>query len=155
MCVPALGLIGGLVGSVVSAMGAMQQANAQAEQAEYNAKVAEINARSARFEAASNADKKEDEYQALRGRQTATAGAAGVRLTGSPLRVVSETFSDQYLDTANIIWQGETQGTGYQNKAEDLRTQAKNYRQAGAISAVGSILGGFSKLPGAGSTLKI
>jgi len=149
MCIPALGLIG----AAVSAIGTIASAQAQAAQAEYNAKVAEINARTARQAAGANADKKQDEYVSLRGRQRALIGASGVRLAGSPDIVINQdTYRDQYLDTANIIWSGETQAVGYENKATDLRMQAKGYKTAGAIGAVGSL---FSGLKGAGTSLKI
>lgn len=143
----------GLIGAAVSAIGTIASSQAQAAQAEYNAKVADINAQTARQAAAANAEKKTAEYDTLRGRQRGTLGAAGVRLAGSPDLVINQdTYSDQYLDTANIIWQGETQATGYENKATDLRQQAKGYKTGGAIGAVGSLVGGFK---GLGQTLRI
>lgn len=153
MCLPVLGILG----TVVSAIGTIASAQAQASQMEYNAKVAEINARTARQAGLANADAKEDEYQALRGRQRAAAAAAGVNpASGSAALIINDkSYRDEYLDTANIIWDAETQAVGYENKAKDLRAQAKSTKTAGFIGGASTILGGFSKLPQQGTSLRL
>lgn len=152
MCLPMLGLLG----TALSAVGTIAGAQAQAAQAKTNARIAEVNAKTARWEAHANADRKEDEYQRLRARQRVAAAGSGVRADqGSAALIINDaTYSDQYLDTANIIWSGETKAIGYENKSAALKADAKNYKTAGYIGGASSLIGGLAK-PGVGKAIGI
>jgi hypothetical protein len=161
MCLPAAGMIFGLLGSAVSAMGAMAQADGQAKQAEYNAKVAEINARTARQQGSSEADKVEDKYQRLRAGQRVAAAKAGLDPSaGSAALVINqETTRNSELDQLTSIWNRETEAVGFENKAKDLRIQAQNAKTAGKFGAASSFLSGLGGAlkggGGVGSTIGI
>ena len=144
MCIPAAGMIFGLIGSMVSAAGAMAQADGQAKQAEYNAQVAEINARTARLQGSSEADKVEDKYQRLRAQQRTGFAKGGLDPSqGSAALVIGETDRNSDLDQLTSIWNRETEAVGFENKAKDLRIQAQNAKTAGKFGAAGSFLSGL------------
>ena len=156
MCVMALGAIGGLMGSAVSAMGAQAQANASANQQEYNATVAKINARTARQQGVAQTETIYRKYDKQGGQMTAALAKAGVNPgTGSAALVLAENDRNSWLDANNAIWNRETEAIGNENKARDLEAQAKSTRKAGGIAAAGSFLSGLTKVTGAGMSLRI
>ena len=145
MCVPALGMVVGLAGSAVSAMGAMSAAKADADQKDYNATVAKINARLKRQEGLT---KQEDiGMKADRVRGQATAAAADGNIDpgyGSAAQVIfGEGAFAEATDKNRAFLTAESGAVGDENKAKDLEAQAKATRQAGAFSAAGSFLGGL------------
>lgn len=145
MCVPAIGMVAGLAGSMVSAIGAQSQANAQAAQMEYNAQVAKINARQARFEGLA---KQEDiGYKADRreGEAIAAAAKGGVDpFYGSAANVIfGEGGFAEATDKSRAYIGAESEAVAQENKARDLEAQAKSTRKAGSFAAAGSFLSGI------------
>ena len=154
MCFMALGALGGLMGSAVSAMGSMAQANASASQSEYNATVAKINARTARQQGLAQSETIARKYDRQGGQMVAAIGKAGVDPgSGSAALVVAENDRNSWLDQNNAIWNRETEAVGNENKARDLEAQAKAQRKAGPIAAAGSFLGGLAKVNNSGSLM--
>lgn len=133
-----------IIGGVISAFGAMQAANAQAQAAEYNAAVARRNAQAIR----SQADEETKDQNLENSRRLAVIrtayGAAGIDLAGSPLDVITDTAVEGELDIRRIQYAGELRAIDQQDQAKLYELEAKNDRQAGAISAVGKLFGGFS-----------
>lgn len=144
MCVPMLGMVAGLAGSMVSAMGAKSAADGEAAQMEYNAKVAKINARQNRMV---GAQKQEDIGVATDkkvGKQIAESAAAGiVPGYGSAAALIFETEFAGQSDKDRTYIAAESAAVGDENKARDLEAQAKNKRKAGSIAAAGSFLSGL------------
>ena len=145
MCVPAIGMVAGLAGSVVSAMGASSQANAQAAQMEYNAKVAMINARSNRQEGYAKQEDIGLKAAKLQGESINAAAKSGVDPSyGSAADVIfgeGTQFATQDKNRAYIA--AESAAVGNENKARDLQAQADSTRKAGKIAAAGSFLSGL------------
>lgn len=158
MCFMALGAIGGLMGSAVSAMGAQAQANSSAAQMDYNSQVAKINARTARQQGVAQTETIYRKYDKQGGQMTAALAKAGVNPgTGSAALVLAENDRNSWLDANNAIWNRETEAIGNENKARDLEAQAENTRSAGKGSFLTALVGGGTKFlgSGAGSTLMI
>ena len=138
----------------------MQQANAQAEAAEYNAKVQENNAKIAEFKArdavvrGDQETKKQRQYTAqVAAKQRAAMAANGVDVTyGSALDAAVDTAMLGEIDALTV--QSNSYREAYDHKvgatneragAELSRMEAKHARSAGALAAVGTLVGGFSK----------
>lgn len=136
-----------ILSAVVSAAGTIASGQAQAQQMEYNAKVAEINARTARQQGEAEAERLSAEAQ----RKTATQRVAALKSGVDPgagsasLVIDDETAKVSWLDQATAIWNRETQATGFENKAKELKAQASATKAGSYISAAGSILGGMGK----------
>lgn len=145
MCVMALGMVAGLAGSAISAVGAMQSANAQAAQADYNATVAEINARSARQEGAAKQEDIGRQADKIEGAGIANAAKGGIDpFYGSAAQVIfGEGAFAESVDKGRAYTAAESQAVGQENKARDLRGQASAMRKAGAYAAAGSFLSGL------------
>lgn len=144
MCVPMLGMVAGLAGSMVSAMGAKSAADGEANQMEYNAKVKKINAQHDRFVGA----QKQEEIGAATDKKVSTqfAGYAAGGVDpgyGSATSVIFETEFAGTSDQNKTYIAAESSAVGNENQARDLEAQAKNKRKAGSIAAAGSLLGGL------------
>ena len=144
MCVPMLGMVAGLAGSMVSAIGAKSAADGEAAQMEYNAKVAKINARQNRMVGA----QKQEDIGIATDKKVGTAVAAfgknGVDANyGSAAALIFETEEAGGADKNRTYIAHESAAVGDENKAKDLEAQAKNKRKAGSIAAAGSFLSGL------------
>jgi hypothetical protein len=159
MCIPILGAVFGMVGSVVSAMGSAQAANAQAEQASYNAAVERANANAAFRDSVIKGDRVQSKYDTEMGKQRAGFAKAGVLPSaGSALRIWEESADNQFLDVATTEHNEITKANAHNNKAGDFEMQAKAHRQAASTSFLTGIvggLGGLAKGGGAGSALSL
>ena len=136
-----------ILGAVVNAAGALAGAQAQAQQMRYNAKVAEINAKTARQQGQYEADRIEDEYEKRKATQRVAALKSGVDpgYGSASLIIDGETERNSWLDQMTSVWNRETQATGFENKAQELRANAKSTMIGGMFQAGGSILGGLGK----------
>ena len=146
MCLPALGAVAGLAGSVVSAMGAKSQADAQANMDEYNSKVERINARSRRWEGMKEQEQIGVKYDKLEGQQIATAAKGGVdpNFGSAALLIFGETHENMTRDQDVSFLKAESAAIGHENKATAFEESAKAHRKAGKIAAAGSFLSGLS-----------
>jgi hypothetical protein len=124
MCLMAIGLVAGIAGSAVSAMGAMQQADAQAKSMEYNATVAKINARTERQKGAAEQEKIGIKYDRAEGTGIANAAKGGVDPTygSAALTIFGTNWQDRQMD----------QGTAYVN-AESADPQGRQDRGGGDV----------------------
>ena len=145
MCVPAIGMVAGLAGSMVSAMGAMQQSKAQAQQDEYNATVAKINARTERQVGYRNQEDIGMKAERTQGAATAAMAAGGIDPTyGSAASVIfGEGAEMEARDKSTAYVNAEGKAVGEENKAKAYEASAENHRKAGKIAAMGSFLGGL------------
>lgn len=145
MCAPLLGAAVGMIGSVVSGIGAMQQSKAQAEQDEYNAKVAKINARSERQMSYSKQEDIGAKYDKQRGQSIALAAKGGVdpSFGSAALVIFGENAFAESVDKGRQYVAGESAAIGEENKAKALEASAANHRQAGKIAMASSFLSGL------------
>jgi hypothetical protein len=162
MCLMAIGLVAGIAGSAVSAMGAMQQADAQAKSMEYNATVAKINARTERQKGAAEQEKIGIKYDRAEGTGIANAAKGGVDPTygSAALTIFGTNWQDRQMDQGTAYTNAESAAVGNENKAKDLEAQAAATRKAGKIAAAGSFLSGIAGAAkgfsgGGGSSLMI
>lgn len=158
----AIGLVAGIAGSAISAMGAAQQADAQAKSLEYNATVAKINARQNRMQGAVEQEKIGIKYDRAEGTGIANAAKGGVDPTygSAALTIFGSNWQDRQMDQGTAYTNAESAAVGNENKAKDLEAQAAATRKAGKIAAAGSFLSGIagatsSFAKGAGSSLMI
>lgn len=154
MCGPAAGLLGG----VVSGIGAMAQGNAQAAVSEYNAKVEKINARTQRQQGVVEQERIIGKYEKTQSTGIANAGKSGVDAGygSAALVIFGEGDANKSADTSMAYINAEGKATAHDNKAKDYEMQAKNQRQAGMISAASSFLSGIGgAMKGGGGGLLI
>lgn len=139
----------GVIGSVVSAVGAAQQAQAQADQADREAVIEKINARTRSQQGVAESEKIIQEGRSLARRQLALAGAGNIEpRTGSVALLINETEKLTKLDEMSALWNASAEQTNFQNRAKSYEGQAAAYRQAASISFLQGItaIGGALKL---------
>lgn len=153
MCGPAIGMVAGLAGSAVSAMGTMSAANAQASQMEYNATVSKINARSNREEGYAKQEDIGLKADKLEGQSIAAAAGSGVDpFYGSAAHVIfGEGGQVEAQDKGRAYIAAESAAVGNENKARDLEAQAPATRKAGKFAAAGTFLSGLGSAISSGS----
>lgn len=139
-----IGAIASIAGGVVGAMGAQQSAQAQAAAANYNAKVSDRNAQVVRNQAAAEQMDKDFEHRRQLGAIRAAYGASGIDPAGSPLDVLQDTAMEQELEVKRVGYEGELRAIEQGDKATAFRMEAKAAKDAGAIGAISSIIGGVS-----------
>lgn len=157
----AIGIIGSLVGTAMSAVGQIQQANAAAAAATYNAQVqsnnaiiANRNAEDSRKRGAAAEEQQRQKTQQLLSRQRAAMAANGVDITsGSPLDILADTGQLGELDALTVRNNYEREAIGYLSnemnfKAESALSEhrARTSRTAGTIGAIGTLAGGFGSV---------
>jgi len=153
----------GIIGGVVSAVGAIQQGKAQSDAAKYQAQVARNNeiialqqAAYTRQEGAAQAQRQDLKSAQMIGTQKATLGASGVDVnTGSPLEIQASQASLARLDALTVQSNAERKAWGFDVEASNQKAQqgmfyaqAANAKKAAALSAFSSLLGGFGKFAG-------
>ncbi len=161
MGLPVIGLIAGLAGTAVQAIGAIGQGEAAAANANYQAQVARNNAEIARQNAvlteqagSARAAAQGLKAKAAIGQLVATQGANGVDVgSGSNLDVKlgAEELAD--LDTKTLMSNAVKQAYGERNQAVNYEAQATldtqeagQAKTAGVIGGLGSFLSGVSSV---------
>jgi len=140
MCAPMMAI--GLIGGVISAMGAIQAANAQAAglkaQAQWQERQAAVEQMKTNYQIA----QEKRRTKAMLGSQVAQYGAAGVDPTrGTPLDVAEATILERSMDLQARRIEGNEEVERNRYEASVSRMQAENAKKAGMINAMGSIVG--------------
>lgn len=136
----------GIIGGVISAIGAIVQAQAAASAATFNAKINERNARAALEQGAADA-KQQQRVNAIKlGQLRAAFGDAGIGFGGDALGVFSDAITQTELDLANVRYSAKLRSIGYED-------QAKLDRMEASAASTAGIFGAFSALVGAGSSI--
>jgi hypothetical protein len=153
----------GIIGGVVSAIGAMKQGQAQADAANYQAQVARNNeiialqqSNLAKQDGAIKAQQQDMKSAQTLGTQRAVLGASGVDIeSGSAREVVASQSELARLDALTIQSNAERKAWGFDIEATNQKAQAGLYRmqashakEAGMLNAFSSLLGGFGKVAG-------
>lgn len=142
----ATGLTAGL-----GAISAIQQGNYQAAVSRNNARIAEENA--ARISEASQREsmRSDQDYRALLAEQLAAQGASGLDILGrSQVAARMLTQRTGRMAAQDIIDEGTARSRGSLQEAANFRSEGKQAKTQGYISAAGSLLQGASNI---GSTL--
>jgi hypothetical protein len=139
----------GAIGTGLSVYGQYQQGQAAASAAEANAKMAQQQAANLDLENRENIRRQRIENQRLLSRQRAGFAASGVQIgTGSPLEVQAETAGILELDLLDQNRASQIQQNNLFYQAGADRASASNYRNAGTLSAAGSLFGGLGSIGG-------
>ena len=156
-----LGTAFSVISTAVSAIGQMQQARAQsdhlayqAQMQEYNARVAENNAILSRQAAEADADTIDRQRRIALAQQATGFAASGVVIDeGSTLEVLGDTAAEFELDRLNRLHEGQVQSNAQRiqatmdrNNAAGLMAQSKSASSAGQTKALGTVLGGATKI---------
>ena len=142
-----IGAIASLVGTGVSAIGQMQAGKAEAAAAEYEQKQNTILAEDALKRGEQEEEAQRRRTSALQSRQQAVLAASNVDLgSGSPLAILSDTAMLGELDAQVIKGNAERESASYRAGADMAGMRAKSARQAGAIGAFSTALGGIGTL---------
>ena len=143
--------------TVIGAMGAAQQGEAAQRSANYNAQVAEMNATLADRRAkdaiergARDEQRKRLEVARIQGQQRAALAAGGIDMSfGSPLDTIVDSAVAGELDALTIrsnayreAYDHRVDGTNRRASANLSRMEGENARQAGYMSAAGTVLTG-------------
>jgi hypothetical protein len=155
----------GLLGGIISAVGAIQAGQSQKAEADYQAAVARNNKVIADQNAVYEVQAGQVEEQASRmkygevlGEEKAQQGASGIQTeSGSAPKVRQTTQLMSELDAATIADNAayrayglRTQGTNFESQARLYEFQGKQAETASFFNAAGSIIGGFSSMVGSG-----
>jgi len=131
---------GALIGGAVSAVGSIKRGNAARKAAEYNAKINERNAR----ETEQQAIEQEKIFRIQASKQIgsfkAARGASGVRLGGSAIDALQESFFNIEADANNIKEEGARKARAYREGANLDRMEGQAAQNASRFSAAGTLL---------------
>jgi hypothetical protein len=141
MCLPALGLIGG----IISGIGAMAQASAQAATHDANAQLQERQNQIQIMSGAYKAQAKERENKIAAGEQRAAFASNGIALSGTPSLVIQESVEEGALDVQAIRWGARLEGDNslYQKEIELMNKKAA--KTAGIIGFLTPIVGALGQ----------
>lgn len=146
MCVAAISMITGVIGTAVSMAGAVASGNQQAAMAEYQAKAIEQQ-RDADGQASAFEQQQELRRQELQmANARAQVGASGVGFSGSPTEVFKANASQGALDIAAIQYGSALRQNNMTTQAGISRFQGKQAKQAGYMNAASSFVSGISNL---------
>lgn len=126
-----------LIAGGMQAVGAIQQGRAQAAQLESQARADDFNAAiqaQQADEVARQASQREDlqrkQARALIGKQVAGTAQAGLKMTGSALDLLNQSYKESEEDALAIRYEGELNRQGLMQQSELTKFQAASNREA-------------------------
>jgi aminopeptidase N len=153
-----------LIAGGMQAVGAIQQGRAQAAQLESQARADDYNAAiqaQQADEVARQASQREDlqrkQARALIGKQVAGTAQAGLKMTGSALDLLNQSYKESEEDALAIRYEGELNRQGLMQQSELTKFQAASNREAAKqtkrasyLSAATSMASAYAytKMPG-------
>lgn len=141
MCVQLIGLIGG----IVSGIGAMAQANQAAANAEAQAKMQDRQALIERTTGSYKAERQAEQVRRVEGSQRANFAASGLALTGTPGEVIEDSATQGALDIAAIRWNSRLNADNLNYEAKISRMNASSARAAAPIAFLTPVLGSVAR----------
>ena len=120
-------------GQVMSGQASAAQGRQMAAQEQLNAGIGRQNAQAIEQAGAFEADKQRIENRRLVGRQRALTAGSGVRFTGSPLDVMSDTIAMQEMDLASLRYNTEIAKRRALSGADYNDFLAGQYKEMGSI----------------------
>jgi hypothetical protein len=144
------------IAMAISAAAAVYQAEQQAKVANADAEQSELNAIAARQQGAAAEEAQRRRNAQMLGLQRAAAAESGFDPnTGSLAMLQIKSAGETELDALTARYQGTMQGLGLQQQANSLRSQAKNTRTSGYLSAAGTVAQAAGKYYGGGSATRL
>ena len=140
MCIPAVGLVGGLVSAASSLAGAGAQSSQLKAQAKFAERQAALERRRGNVEAA----RQRQIGDALFGQGIAGFAKAGVGLSGSPTTVLSNLRAENDLDTDRIRLNSRAREDQLRFNSGLGRSRARAARTQGVFGAISPIISAFS-----------
>jgi hypothetical protein len=138
-----------VISSVATAVTQKQAADASAKVASVNAKNEEVQAGVAAQQAQLEAEQQRRQNRLRLGAQRAAAAKNGIDLSsGSIEDVMQDTAVQGELDALSTIYAGQTQASYLRGRASVSRAEARNYKSAGTMSAVTTLIGGAGRAAG-------
>lgn len=128
------------IGGLASGFGQMQSAGAETQMGEYNAQVYEQNAQAKRQSQALSEIQKRKAAKGVIGSQVASYAHSGIKMSGSPLEVMLDSYSNSEMDIAIDKYNSEVEARGYQNKAGMERYEANQRAKVQKAQGVSSLL---------------
>lgn len=144
MCIAVLGILGG----VLSGIGAMAQANAAAANAEAQAAMQERQALIERTTGSYKAERQAEKIKQIEGNQRANYAASGLALTGSPQDIIEDSATQGALDIAAIRWNSRLNADNLNYSAKVSRMNASNARAAAPIAFLTPVIGSVARFGG-------
>ncbi len=141
MCYAALGLIG----AVVSGIGAASQASQQAANQRANAQMQREQARQTIDAASLDAQRKQKEVNQVLGRQRSGYLSSGVALSGTPSSVIEESAAEGAMDVAMIRYNAgrSAANTRYAARVSDMN--AENASKSAPLAFISPVIQGVAK----------
>lgn len=145
MCVPILGL----VGAVVSGVGALVQAQAQAQAYEAEAQLHKKEAADTRIAGGYEVAKTQREADRVAGSMRAAGAASGIDIsTGSELDIGRDSAVEAEADIQAIRWNTRSRADTSVYKSQIAKMNAKSAQTAGVLGFITPIISGAAKLGG-------
>lgn len=141
MCMMALGLIGSVVSGVGAAMGAQAQAQSHRAAAEAQRRQANLETMSGSYQS----QRKQEQVDRVIGQQRAAYASGGIALTGGAADTVQDSATEGALDVAAIRWGSgmQAQTHEYNAKIEDMN--ARSAQRSAPIAFLTPVLGGVAR----------
>lgn len=141
MCMMALGLIGSVVSGVGAAMGASAQAASHRAAAAAQRRQGEVTRMSGAYEA----QRKQEQVDRVIGQQRAAYASGGIALTGGAADTIQDSATEGALDVAAIRWGSgmQAQTHEYNAKIEDMN--ARSAQRSAPIAFLTPVLGGVAR----------
>lgn len=142
-----IGMIMGLVGSVVSAAGTLAAGKAQQQQAEYEAAQLDIKAKEEQAAAQQEAQQLRERKERAQSTLTARSAASGFSATDpTALALADEITRYGTLQEQMAQYGGKSRRRGYEAQAEGSRLSGRAAKAGARYSAMGTILGGITSM---------
>lgn len=146
MCIAA---VAGLVGSVISGIGAYQQAKTQQASLEMQADAQRQEARTQRETATYEAKRTQDKIDRTLGAQRAGFAARGLGLSGSAADVMDDSLTEGLLDVAAIRWNSAVRENKsiFESRISDFNAAAAG--RAAPLAFAAPVINGAARFAGA------
>lgn len=129
-----------VVGGVIQSRAQTNQATLQAQAFQYNAAVLQQRAALARQSAQLDIERQRRRARRFTGEQRAAFAAAGVKLAGSPLEVITADAAELLLDQEITRFNAESQAVSLEADANNSLMQAQIARSTGFIKSGTTLL---------------
>jgi len=135
-----MAVVVGLIGGVISGIGAYAQAQSAAKAADYQAAVAKRNESIALNQGYSEFEDARAENRKRLASMRVAYGASGIDIAGSPLDVIEDQSAEMEYDAQKIKYSSKLRSMGYADEAKMATYTAKNARASAPLSAAGAFL---------------
>lgn len=144
MCLPVLGIVGGVVSGIGAAMGAKAEAASLDAQADFKDRQAGMELEAGAVEGR----RIQGQVDRVSGAQRAGFAANGIALSGSAEDVLIDSAEEGALDVATVRWNSKLAADNLKYQAKVDRMNAKTSRRAAPIAFLAPALGGLASYGG-------